>query len=366
MNHEPILEALAAKPRIRSVDIADKLDTDTGEIEGALLALIKIGHVVSAAGVGANDKPTVVYSLSDTFLTSDAAATLRAKALVANFRVPGWDTMSRADKAIAFIRAHGTASSAQLHVVMGLLPEQYASVALSHVITSNRLARDGKNWRLGSAADAVQPIVPFSAMTPADVAQIIAEKRTPAPVAAKVAEYPPNLQPAAVPEPLSKPERELAAARELATATAETAAAAVVEKAARIPVDDAGIVTAGIPAPAGTVEVPGGRINPATMSTGQLTELYSTINAEIGARSLAFDLRQGKKPAHDYKLAESPEPVRVIELPAPDVEPEVTTRFAIWSDGMFEVQRNGQTALLLNDDELSEMVGFIAAERGAA
>lgn len=305
MNHEPILEALAAKPGMRSVDLADKLDRDTVEVEGALLALMKIGHVASSESTAANGMLTLVYNLTDAFLASDEAASLRAKALVAGFRVPGWETMTKIDRAIAFVRARGTATNAELHIVLGLAPDEYASASLSAATRTNRLIRDGKNWKLGAGPGAQEAPAPSS---PATDASAIAEQR------------------ATVIEQMKK------SARELSAATAETAAAAVVEEAAQY-------ATTGKWSP------------PPTEAT---VPAPVVVGARADARAAVFgnQLTQG--------LASDP-----VEPPAPDVETDVTTRYGIWSDGTFEVQRNGRTALVLTDAELGDMLGFIAGARGA-
>lgn len=56
------------------------------------------------------------------------------------------------DRAIAFIRTRGTATSAELHMVMDLPPDELPSVHLADALEDGRLVKDGKFWALGAAA----------------------------------------------------------------------------------------------------------------------------------------------------------------------------------------------------------------------
>jgi hypothetical protein len=63
--------------------------------------------------------------------------------------VPG---LPAVDRAIAFVRTRGTATSAELHAVMDLPPDELPSTHLVDALEDGRLVKDGKHWTLGAAA----------------------------------------------------------------------------------------------------------------------------------------------------------------------------------------------------------------------
>jgi hypothetical protein len=56
------------------------------------------------------------------------------------------------DRAIAFVRARGTATSSELHIVMDLPPDELPSEHLLDALEDGRLVKSGKFWTLGAAA----------------------------------------------------------------------------------------------------------------------------------------------------------------------------------------------------------------------
>jgi hypothetical protein len=101
---------------------------------------------------------------------AERAATLR--------NAPGVDidkTMTKIDRAIAFIAAHDGATDGQLHGVMGLPHGRTVSSSLRTAITDGRLARDGARWIVGPGNDGIKPAAKAAlAAKPAPVALIMA------------------------------------------------------------------------------------------------------------------------------------------------------------------------------------------------
>jgi hypothetical protein len=147
MSDNRIHELLAAKPKSRLVDLSDRLDQDPADVSAALSSLIAVGEVVEADGLAPNGVPCKVYDLSDTFKAAEGYAVLQAKARAMNFTAaPG---LNRIERALAFIRQYGSASTSELHIVMGLTPDEYASTALASAVRTSRLIKDGKTWTIG-------------------------------------------------------------------------------------------------------------------------------------------------------------------------------------------------------------------------
>jgi hypothetical protein len=58
-------------------------------------------------------------------------------------------TLTRTGLAVAFVEKRGSATSAELSVLLDLRADQYPSVELSSAVQNGRLVRDGKVWTLG-------------------------------------------------------------------------------------------------------------------------------------------------------------------------------------------------------------------------
>lgn len=63
--------------------------------------------------------------------------------------VPG---LPAVDRAIAFIKTRGTATSSELHIVMDLDPDELPSEHLADELERGVLVKQGKEWTLGAAA----------------------------------------------------------------------------------------------------------------------------------------------------------------------------------------------------------------------
>lgn len=221
MNDQKILELMAATPGMRRVQLADKLDMATDDVQALLAGLMAVGDVVESDGFGPNGLPCKLYNLSDRFKASAAYAPLAAKAAAAGFQcAPG---LNRIERSIAFIRSNGgTATSSELHAMLGLAPDEYVSSMLASAVRTSRLVKDGKNWTLGTGPGTAPPqrvvrddpdapaalALPVVSKTPA----VAPEPAAPAPVevvepaapVVDVAPAAPNPEPEPEPEPAAQ------------------------------------------------------------------------------------------------------------------------------------------------------------------
>jgi hypothetical protein len=151
MNDQAILEKIAQHPKCRAVQLADWIDIALEDVQASLAGLIAVGDVSAEPGISPAGRPCQFYSLSDKLKASKAYQALAVRAIAADF-ASAHAHLNKTDRAIAFVRESGTASSYELHVVMGLKPEQHASGSLAPALADGRLAKDGKSWILGPAA----------------------------------------------------------------------------------------------------------------------------------------------------------------------------------------------------------------------
>lgn len=147
-NDQAILERIAQNPKCRAVQLADWLDADVDDVGAQLAALISVGDVVLSHGTAPNGTPCALYDLTEAFKASKAYEPILAKTLAAHFATFRPD-LGKTDRAVEFVRERGMATSAELHAVLGLAPDEYASTYLRSAITSARLVKDGKTWTLG-------------------------------------------------------------------------------------------------------------------------------------------------------------------------------------------------------------------------
>lgn len=150
MNDQKILELIAQNPKVRVVQLADKLDMEAADVQAALAGLIAVGDVVQSSGFAPNGLSANLYDLSPAFMQSERYANMARKAAAANFATPVAG-MTKVDRAIAFIKAQpgASATSAELHALLGLDPLEYVSSYLSSAVRAGKVVKDGKNWTLG-------------------------------------------------------------------------------------------------------------------------------------------------------------------------------------------------------------------------
>jgi hypothetical protein len=148
MDDQKILELIAITPKCRAIQLADKLDAPLDDVHASLAGLAAVGDVVVSDGFAPNGLKCKVYDLSEKFKRSDDYGPIAKKAAASAFGAPG---LSRVDRAIAFVQERGVATSSELHAVMGLDANEFASSYLVSATRNGRLVKEGKNWTLGPA-----------------------------------------------------------------------------------------------------------------------------------------------------------------------------------------------------------------------
>jgi len=92
--------------------------------------------------------------------------------------------LPRVERAIAFVRTRGTATSSELHMVMELEPDELVSHHLAGVLADGRLIKVGKHWGPGRTAEAKPQQTPqyaiptFIPPQPVDNVVSLASQRT--------------------------------------------------------------------------------------------------------------------------------------------------------------------------------------------
>lgn len=402
MNDQTILEVLAAGTDLRRVQIADKLDMLTDDVQALLSGLVAVGDVLETDGTGPNGLPCKLYNLSPAFRRSERYNPIAMKVSAAKFaQLPG---AGRVDRAIAFIRDRGgEASSSELHAMLGLAPEQLASTALAAGIREKKLVKVGKIWTVGPAAEAALPIQ----VAEADLSPALVDTAMPSPVPPSFGPSPVlPVAPVTLDDDVGLPQARdaieafvISATREEALTPGQDAAlkryglrpfasiCSQVDPSSALPSHPAGDTPADHPP---LEHMLNGIHDPANYAAlakiTQVRRAGDRIAAPApvgtpGARKYpAFD---NDESCCDHPLAAGPDlsqadPVIVIrgDLRYPsaadrrEVDPAVTAvaplRFGIWSDGFVELQRAGTTVATLTRADAEALADHMISLRGAA
>jgi hypothetical protein len=87
--------------------------------------------------------------------------------------------LPRVERAIAFVKTRGTATSSELHMVMELEPDELVSPHLADVLADGRLIKDGKHWAPGVGPAKQEYVVPtFVPPQPVDNVISLESQRT--------------------------------------------------------------------------------------------------------------------------------------------------------------------------------------------
>jgi hypothetical protein len=178
LNDQKICIQIAKKPGSRAVDLADVFDCELTDISAALRSLVDVGDLVRTSGTGPNGQPAQFYSLSDTFAKSKEGKLVLAQSAALNTAVPAAlpapapalassappspapaavspaddSSLGRIERAIAHIKEHGPTSDADMRKVLNLRNDQYATSFIGRAVKDGRLAKDGRDWTLGSGS----------------------------------------------------------------------------------------------------------------------------------------------------------------------------------------------------------------------
>lgn len=143
-----VVALIGDHPGISKIDLSDRLDVDVDAVDIFLIDLCKLKTIKSHMTTAKNGLSVVGYTLTDIPLPS-----IFEKAVAS---IPISLQKTHAEKAIDFIIANGgTATSVELHGILGLKQKDYVSTYLGDAVRQERLNKDGHNWTLGKQAPVV-------------------------------------------------------------------------------------------------------------------------------------------------------------------------------------------------------------------
>jgi hypothetical protein len=141
LDEKKLLELIAASPRIRTMELVDKLDCEFSELEPLLLQQVAAGKLVAQPVSAPNGRQATGYTVGAGVLVSGSTDEKSAKP----------PPLTMIDKAIAFVTERGTATSAELHSLLRLMPNDLVSRVLAAALADGRLVKNGKFWSLAGA-----------------------------------------------------------------------------------------------------------------------------------------------------------------------------------------------------------------------
>src|ERR1019366_6460003 len=145
-----VIRLITDRPGSFAVEISDQLNMDLGFTEACLLDLVSLGQITSHMTKAPNGVAGRAYTIAGVELP-----TIKEKPTAAASRTDG-KPQTHCEKAVAFIAANGgSATSAELHSVLGLKLSEYASSYLAVGVRQGKINKDGQNWTLGKAAPVV-------------------------------------------------------------------------------------------------------------------------------------------------------------------------------------------------------------------
>jgi hypothetical protein len=167
MNDQQIIDFVRTTGKARIVQVSDKFDVPPQEAADRLRELARDGKLKESSGFAPNGLKCPVFDVPEAAPSMTASgfpipstrvhaappAEVQEVTPVAAEPPPevfsDAPKLTKAEQVIAFIREHGEATSSDLHRLLGLKPEEYASSYLNAPLKDGRLVRDGKIWKLG-------------------------------------------------------------------------------------------------------------------------------------------------------------------------------------------------------------------------
>lgn len=180
------LVLIARQPKIRTVEIADRIDCDTEMVEPMLKPHIDVGHIVVIPVIAPNGRKANGFILTDAYRKTPegreiiavafpvepeatdeqqaapaAAQTQEAPAVAPVEQAASPDTegdenveLSKVELAIRYIKQNGSANGNQLRELLHLEKHQYPLAYLKCAVYSGRLRLDGGSYYIGDGTPA--------------------------------------------------------------------------------------------------------------------------------------------------------------------------------------------------------------------
>ena len=177
-----LLELIAQVPLMRTVQIADRLDMSIDQADELLRQSIQAGQIIEHEVDAPNNRKAMAYELSAQYMAANALAqpakpierSNQPVAVVTDDRTTR--PLTKVDRAIAYVRKNGPATSTQLHAELSLAEGVHVSSYLGTAVRDGRMLREGSNWSLPGAGTVAPADIPkFSTIRSA----LPAEKNAP-------------------------------------------------------------------------------------------------------------------------------------------------------------------------------------------
>lgn len=144
MNDQRIFECIAdAQGPVSVQEIARQMGVDIDDARGQLAALLSVGDLVAIHGE---------YDFSERFKRGDVHAQLMKRAAAVAFAAKAKQGQLE-DTAVMFLMTRGgRCSASEMHLALGLKPDQLASTELRESLRTGKLFKEGAQWMLDRRA----------------------------------------------------------------------------------------------------------------------------------------------------------------------------------------------------------------------
>lgn len=181
---QQILALIAKRPGIRDVEIADAIDIDLNQVHRDLADAVANNDVWVEKIIAPNGLKVNGYSRNPAATGWQApvvaAPVIPAPAPAAPVVPHDGKELTKVDKALAYLTAHGSVTASNLAIAMGLDTRKHSPISfLGNPIKAGRIVKDGNLYRLGDGKPVVMP--PPAPRIPAATAAVA----LPAPVTPK-------------------------------------------------------------------------------------------------------------------------------------------------------------------------------------
>lgn len=158
MHTKAILDLIAKRPGVRTVEIADLVDCEVPMVEVSIKDQLANGSVIAEEVIAPNGRKTWAYQLRDGSVMPAPTPPLAPLTTPITAKAPAAPKRTKVDLAMDFIRSQPNqqATDAELREVMSLSKDRFPSTFLSTQRANGEIHKDGAHWKLGPAVKATE------------------------------------------------------------------------------------------------------------------------------------------------------------------------------------------------------------------